>query len=202
MTGKPKNSRTLWMLVLLVVFMGGLAYAAVPLYSLFCKATGFGGTVQRVDENPQESAPVPAPKSTVHERYIIVHFDGNVNSNLPWDFAPDVQDIRVKPGDTVTVNYHATNRSNKAMTGIATYNVQPDKAGQYFNKIQCFCFTNQTLKPHETATLPVQFFIDPLINLDPDSKDVSTITLSYTFFLAKDQDKKAKGDAPASSPNL
>jgi len=174
-----KNSRILLMLAGFVVLMVGIAYVSVPLYSLFCRATGFGGTPLRVT--------TAAPETK--ERMITVTFDGNVDPALPWDFAPDVKSVRIKLGEETTIKYHATNRGPKTLVGTATYNVQPDKTGAYFDKIQCFCFTKQPIKPGETVELPVQFYIDPALADDHQNDDVQNITLSYTFFLAKDQDK-------------
>jgi cytochrome c oxidase assembly protein subunit 11 len=174
-----KNTRLLLILVACAVAMVGVAYASVPLYRLFCAATGYNGTTQRV---------TAAPVAT-RERYVTVTFDGNVDSALPWDFGPDVKSIRVKLGEVANITYHAHNRGPKAVVGTATFNVQPDKIGGYFDKIQCFCFTKQVLKPGESATLPVQFYVDPSLADDRQADDVQNITLSYTFFLAKDQSK-------------
>ena len=179
------NQKLLVILLAAVIGMIGVAYAAVPFYRLFCAATGYGGTTQRVGE--QTPVPVPVAQTPVPERFITVSFDGNVDKNLPWDFGPDQRNIKVKLGETVTVTYHARNRSDKPLVGMATFNVQPDKSGQYFDKIQCFCFDKQMLKAGETASFPVQFYIDPALAQDHHSDDVQNITLSYTFFLAKDQ---------------
>jgi cytochrome c oxidase assembly protein subunit 11 len=168
------------LLAVLVVLMVGAAYAAVPLYRLFCERTGFGGTVQRAAAAPAE----------VGIRTIEVRFDAEVNGDLPWDFAPEMKSVTVRPGETVIVNYRAHNRSDKPVTGTATYNVQPDKAGAFFNKIQCFCFEEQTLQPDETRAMPVQFFVDPELAKDPKNDDVTWITLSYTFFRAKNPNKE------------
>ena len=177
---KNKNSQTAIILVACVGLMGALAYASVPLYTLFCKATGFGGTTQT-------SSVAPA---NTKDRIITVSFDGNVDPSLPWNFVPEQHSIKVKLGQTVTVKYRARNQGNDTLTAMATDNVQPDKAGPYFNKIQCFCFKKQTLKAGETAEFPVQFFIDPSLADDSNARDVSNITLSYTFFLAKHQAQK------------
>ncbi|HEU0118369.1 MAG TPA: cytochrome c oxidase assembly protein [Alphaproteobacteria bacterium] len=176
-----KNTTLLFSLAVGVGLMIGLAYASVPLYSLFCKATGFGGTPKRVE---QAAAPTPAA-----ERYVTVTFDGNVDPALPWEFAPETKSLRVKLGEQATVNYRATNKGDKTLVGTATFNVQPDKAGAYFDKIQCFCFTKQVLKPGQSEDMAVQFYVDPELAKDPKNDDVQNITLSYTFFLAKDQGK-------------
>lgn len=152
--------------------MVGLAYASVPLYSLFCKATGFGGTTQRADAAPE----------TVTDRFITIRFDANIAGSLGWNFHPAQTVMKVKIGEQNMAHYSATNISDKVLTGSAIFNVTPSEAGAYFNKIQCFCFTEQTLKPGEGADLPVDFFVDPAILDDPDSKSISEITLSYTFF--------------------
>jgi cytochrome c oxidase assembly protein subunit 11 len=174
-----KNLQILALLLLAMATMGAIAYAAVPLYTLFCKATGYNGTVQRAEV---------APKQT-RERWVTVSFDTNVDPSLPWDFKSDQHSIQAKLGETYTVNFHAHNRSDKSVVGMATFNVQPDKAGSYFNKIQCFCFDKQTLAPGQTAALSVQFYVDPAMADDKNTDDVQNITLSYTFFLAKDQNQ-------------
>ena len=178
-----KNTRVLVMCLLIAGTMGAVAYAAVPFYTLFCKATGFLGTTQRVD--------TASVKTT--EQFVTVTFDTNVDQNLPWDFAPDVHSIKAKLGENYTVTFHAHNHSDKTVAGMATFNVQPDKAGSYFNKVQCFCFDKQVLKPDETASMAVQFYVDPEMANDKYTNDITNLTLSYTFFLAKDQaDPQAK----------
>jgi cytochrome c oxidase assembly protein subunit 11 len=176
-----KNQRLIMTLAVVAAFMVGVAYACVPLYSLFCKATGFNGTTQRVE--------APVAPAAAKDRWITVSFDGNVDGNLPWDFGPDVKNVRVKLGEQTTITYHARNRGAKTLVGTATFNVQPDKAGAYFDKIQCFCFQKQVLKSGESISLPVLFYIDPAIADDHQANDVQNITLSYTFFMSKDQDK-------------
>ncbi|HYG85520.1 MAG TPA: cytochrome c oxidase assembly protein [Azospirillum sp.] len=170
-----RNRRTLIGLLALVAGMIGLAYASVPLYSLFCQVTGFGGTTQRA-----QSAP-----GTVLERVVTVRFNADVNNGLPWAFRPNQREVKVKLGETALVSYHAENRSKEALTGTAVFNVTPDKTGAYFNKIECFCFTEQVLNPGESADLPIAFFVDPALANDPNLEDVDTITLSYTFYRAK-----------------
>jgi cytochrome c oxidase assembly protein subunit 11 len=174
-----KNYRMLGVLVLSVAVMVGVAYAAVPLYSLFCKTTGYGGTTQRVTEAAKQTA----------ERWVTVSFDTNVDQGLPWDFKPEMRSLRVKLGETYTVKFHAHNRSDTSIAGMATFNVQPDKAGGYFSKIQCFCFDEQVLKPGQTAEMAVQFYVDSAMAADKNNDDVQDITLSYTFFRAKNQDQ-------------
>ena len=166
-----RQSRTALLAVLGIGFMGGLAFASVPLYRMFCEATGFNGTTNRG---------LAAPGAI--DRRITVDFDANVAKKLPWRFRPE------SPSDTVDIGardmafFTATNTSDKPITGTATFNVTPATAGKYFTKIQCFCFTEQTLKPGETARMPVIFYVDPKILTDPDAADIDTITLSYTFY--------------------
>jgi len=190
---KIKNTQIAVLLVAGVALMAALAYASVPLYTLFCRATGFGGTTQTALFAPWH----------IGSRTITVSFDGNVDPSLPWDFEPEQRDIKVKLGQVVTVKYRARNRSNKTLTGTATDNVQPDRAGPYFDKTQCFCFTKQTLKAGQSAEFPVQFYIDPAMADDRNAKDVANITLSYTFFLAKHQAPKTSLPArPLSADQL
>ncbi|AXS39492.1 cytochrome c oxidase assembly protein [Breoghania sp. L-A4] len=174
-TSAARGNRTLALAC--VVFVGcmvGAAYAAVPLYQLFCRVTGYAGTTQRA-----ESAPVK-----VIERTIEVRFDGNVGNSLPWDFKPEQRHIVLKMGEVAQVAYAAENTSAHATAGTATFNVTPFQAGAYFNKLDCFCFTEQVLKSGEKKDMPVVFFVDPEMDNDPDLKSVKTITLSYTFFPA------------------
>jgi cytochrome c oxidase assembly protein subunit 11 len=154
--------------------MFGAAYAAVPLYRIFCQMTGYGGTIQRA-----KTAADHVVANTVR-----VRFDANVNG-LPWEFQPDQRVIKVQLGQTVQVSYTARNLSNKPTTGTAAFNVTPDVAGAYFNKLQCFCFTEQSLKPGESVHMPVTLFVDPAILEDASAKGVPEITLSYTFYPTK-----------------
>lgn len=163
-----------------VMGMVGAAYAAVPLYNWFCRTTGFGGTPLVAEEAP--SAPIA--------RTINVRFDGNVAGGLPWHFAPDQNPIRIHIGETKLFHYTAESFGWKESEGIASYNVSPPEAAGYFNKLQCFCFTNQKLAPGEKMDMPVVFFIDPAIDKDPQFRSLDTITLSYTFFPAKNQEKR------------
>jgi cytochrome c oxidase assembly protein subunit 11 len=165
------NTRTGLVLAGLVLAMTGMAYASVPLYDLFCRVTGYGGTTQRAETGSRNAI----------DRDVIVRFDANV-SGLPWEFRPENPDIRLKVGETVIVNYVAENRSAERTVGSATFNVAPAAAGAYFNKVQCFCFTRQVLQPGEKIMMPVQFFIDPAMDGDNDLRAVRTITLSYTFY--------------------
>ena len=159
----------------LVVVMVGAAYAAVPLYRLFCKLTGFGGTTQVATNAPANAL----------AQMISVRFDTNVASGLNWSFKAETPVTKLKIGETATIFYKITNHASEAVTAQATYNVQPDLAGSYFNKLQCFCFTDLTLKPGETLDVPVVFFVDPALASDKDIGTLDTITLSYTFFPSK-----------------
>ena len=169
------NVKTGFLAAGLAVSMVGVGFAAVPLYRLFCQVTGFGGTTMRVDA-------AQAATVAVSNKTIVVRFDANQRGGLPWEFKPE------RPTDTVSIGakdmsiYLAKNLSNEPVTGTATFNVTPALAGQYFNKIQCFCFTEQTLKPGEQVRMPVLFYVDPKILTDPDTKDIEEITLSYTFY--------------------
>jgi cytochrome c oxidase assembly protein subunit 11 len=156
--------------------MVGLAFAAVPLYNLFCRTTGFAGT-------PRIGT---APSETVDRRTMTVRFDANLSPGVPWRFQPEADKVKVKLGETKTIFYKIANTSDRATTGIAAFNVQPDQAGAYFVKIQCFCFTEQTLKPGEVIEAPVVFYVDPALDKDKDLRDLTTITLSYTMFPSKD----------------
>lgn len=160
--------------------MVGVAYAAVPLYQIFCQVTGFGGTTQRADALPDQ----------VLDKKITVAFDANVNSSLNWEFKPVEFSQTVRIGEQALAFYRASNSSRNSVTGTATFNVTPVGAGAYFSKIECFCFTEQTLKPGETVDMPVSYFVDPDIANDPDMKSVTTITLSYTFYAVDEEPVK------------
>ena len=152
--------------------MIGAAYASVPLYQWFCQATGFGGTPQIANASPTQ----------ILDREITVRFNSDVNSKLPWRFVPEELSIKIKLGEERLAFYSATNQADESITGTATFNVTPAKAGAYFNKIDCFCFTEQTLDAGKTVRMPVSFFIDPDMAKDRNLDDITTITLSYTFF--------------------
>ena len=160
-----------------VVLMVGASYAAVPFYNWFCRATGFNGTTQ---------VATAAPSATPLERKIAVRFDSNVAPGLPWKFAPEQTEIEVKVGQVVTIFYTVTNQSARTTTGQAAYNVAPLTVGAYFQKINCFCFTEQTMAPGEKREMPVVFYVDPSIADDSDNAGVNTITLSYTFYPVRD----------------
>ncbi len=166
---------------LVVVLMVGAAYAAVPFYNWFCRATGFNGTTQVAT-----SAPSSAPLA----RKVAVRFDSNVAGGLPWKFEPEKTEIEVRIGEVVTVYYTVTNQSARATTGQAAYNVAPLTVGAYFQKINCFCFTEQTMAPGEKREMPVVFYVDPSITADHDNDTLNTITLSYTFYPVRDAQPK------------
>jgi cytochrome c oxidase assembly protein subunit 11 len=175
MTAQKSNASLALSLAAIVAGMVMLAYASVPLYRLFCQATGFGGVAQKDASHSR----------AIEGRTITVRFDANVNVALPWSFKPAQNEVMVKPGEEKQIEYIAQNLGDSPSTGTATFNVSPVKAGSYFDKIQCFCFTSQTLKAHESKRLSVRFFIDPLMLKNHDLDDVNTMTLSYTFFPAK-----------------
>jgi cytochrome c oxidase assembly protein subunit 11 len=170
-----KNARIAWTLVLVTASMLGMAYAAVPLYQAFCKATGFAGTplVAQSDDRP------------VIKRTVEVRFDTNVDPNLSWRFEPEQREVKVHLGEEKLVFFKATNLSQRPIVGTATYNVTPDRTAGWFNKIQCFCFTEQLLKPGQSVDMPVVFFVDSDMDKDRRYDDINTITLSYTFYEAK-----------------
>ena len=172
------NKRLLAVVAFVALSMVGLAYASVPLYKLFCQATGFGGTTQVATRAPEHAVLTVEPLS--------VRFDANVNPQLNWSFVPVEQEVRLKPGEEVTAIYRATNIGTLPSTGTATFNVTPQKAGPYFMKIECFCFTEQTLVPGESVDMPVRFFLDSEIASDINTADIDEIVLSYTFFKAMD----------------
>ncbi len=167
--------------------MVGMAFAAVPLYQLFCQVTGFGGTPR----TGVLDTPVAATDQT-----ITVRFDANVNSTLPWKFRPAQKEMTVRLGETVLANFVASNPSAEPIVGTATFNVTPFKAGPYFSKVDCFCFTEQNLAPGQEGAMPVSFSVDPEIYADPGTRDVHTITLSYTFFRAV-RDGRGDGNGAA-----
>lgn len=174
-SGSRSSNNAMIAVTLAGVFVGmiGMTFASVPLYRLFCQATGYGGTV-RTAATPQAA--------TVLDRMITVRFDANTSGTLPWRFEPLQREIAIRIGETAHVKYEATNLSDHATTGHASFNVSPDLAGSYFNKVQCFCFTSQTLAPHERKEMDVVFYVDPEIVNSPDLGYLRTITLSYTMY--------------------
>jgi cytochrome c oxidase assembly protein subunit 11 len=168
-----RNIRTGLIMGAVACSMVGVGFAAVPLYRVFCQKTGFGGTA-RIDTSAH------APGDT--GKIVTVRFDANVNPKLAWKFGPENKTQRVAIGARQMAFFDATNLSDKPITGSAAFNISPDEAAQYFVKIQCFCFTKQTLQPHETVRMPVVFYVDPAFLKDADDKGVTEITLSYTFY--------------------
>lgn len=173
---QQRNLRVLMVLVGVVAGMTGLAYASVPLYRLFCQVTGFAGTPQRASVAPAE----------ISDRVIRVTFTADVAAGLGWRFQPMQHEIALRVGENKLAFYSAENLEDKPVTGRATFNVSPDMFGPYFTKIECFCFTEQTLQPGQRVEMPVSFFIDPALLDDPALRKINDITLSYTFFRAAD----------------
>ena len=172
MTSVAAKNRTVAIrMALFALAMLGLAFASVPLYRVFCQVTGFGGTTQKADAAPGAVA-----------GQIGVRFDANIDPALPWKFEPVQETVRIHPGARTTIYYRATNYTARSTTGQAIFNVTPEIAGKYFSKIECFCFTEQTLKPGESVKMPVIFFVDPKLRDDPDTSYIDEITLSYTFY--------------------
>jgi cytochrome c oxidase assembly protein subunit 11 len=221
LTAEERNIQVAWYASAVVVGTIGATYASVPLYKMFCQATGFGGTTQRVIFEGQDGEPNAvgkafraimqsvAPKSSARVHtwtdedaaarlaelrpvenadYVTVRFDTTINDVMPWTFVPVQLDVKVVPGETALSFFTVTNHSDKAITGVATYNVHPPKMGLYFQKIQCFCFEEQRLLPGETVDMPVFFFIDPEMLEDPQVSYITDVTLSYTFFQTDEDD--------------
>jgi cytochrome c oxidase assembly protein subunit 11 len=183
------NGRVAIALGVLTVGMLGAAFAAVPFYTWFCKTTGYSGT-------PAVASIAP---DRVIDRKFEVRFDANVHPGLPWAFQPETKSITLKAGQVATVLYRIENLSDQETRGTAVFNVTPDLAGGYFNKLACFCFTEQVLKPHETIEAPVTFFVDPDADGDKNLKGLATITLSYTFYAAEKPAARATTAALAGS---
>ena len=177
------ETRTVTILAAIVVTMGALAWAAVPFYNWFCRVTGYGGTTQVAQQASGE----------VLDEVIRVRFDANIDSNLDWTFRPMQTRMDLKIGENGLAFYEAINNTNETITGTASYNVAPEVTGYYFDKIECFCFTEQTLKPGERVEMPVSFYVDPEMMKDPDAAWVRNITLSYTFH--RTEPKQAAFDA-------
>ena len=178
---KTRHNLLALSLVGLVAGMVGLSFASVPLYRMFCQVTGYGGLPQRADKAPGE----------VLDRTIRIRFDGNVDHGLPWTFAPVQQTIDVKIGETALAFFKATNETSAPVSGTAIFNVAPELAGRYFTKIECFCFKQQTLAAGQSVEMPVTFFVDPKIVEDEDTKNMSEMTLSYTFYRSDKDAAKA-----------
>jgi cytochrome c oxidase assembly protein subunit 11 len=172
-----KNRRVGMYLALIILFMLGLTAVSLPLYRAFCQATGYNGTPSRVSALPGKTT----------DRRVTVHFNADVSPGLDWNFRPEQKDVVIMAGQKGFASYEARNNTGASLTGSAIYNVLPEKVGKYFHKIQCFCFNEQTLEPHQKVSMPVIFFIDPAFAADIDMRDVNDITLSYTFFKADTQ---------------
>ena len=173
-----------------VAIMVAMSFAAVPLYSWFCRTTGFGGTTQ-------VARSAPAAETA---RAITVRFDSNVAAGLPWQFAPEQRSVDVHLGQVVTIYYSVTNDAARITTGQAGYNVSPPTVGAYFEKINCFCFTQQTLKPGEKRDMAVVFYVDPKLAADSDQDGVTTITLSYTFYPVREPERPVVATETAPPP--
>ena len=183
---KSNNLRITLGLVFLISFMLFLSFAAVPLYKLFCQVTGYGVTPKIVNIEDEIK---------ISEKKIKIEFNSDINKSLNWSFKPEQRSIESNIGDSVLAFYKVKNNEKKSITGIATYNILPFEAGQYFNKVDCFCFENQTLEPGEEVLLPVNFYIDPKILDDPNVKHLNSIVLSYTFFQSDENlEKISKND--------
>jgi cytochrome c oxidase assembly protein subunit 11 len=187
-TRSRRNGTTVVLLAAVVCGMVGLSFASVPLYRLFCQATGFGGTTQRAAAAPDE----------VVGALVTVRFDAQTAPDLGWEFRPLESAVRLHPGEQREVLFRATNRTAETVTGTATFNVTPTKTGIYFDKLQCFCFNEQQLKPGESRDMGVVFFVDPDLLTDPNTSDVRTITLSYTMFRAPQADRPNAAASPQS----
>jgi cytochrome c oxidase assembly protein subunit 11 len=183
------NGRVVVLLSTVVVAMVGLSFAAVPLYRLFCQVTGYGGTTQVAE----------APSAEAGERIVKVRFNADVDASLPWSFVPAQIEVALHVGEVGMAFYEARNPTDRAITGTAVFNVTPLKAGQYFNKVQCFCFDEQRLEAGQSVDMPVTFFVDPAIDDDPNLDDVRTITLSYTFFRAEESEADEGEDVSSNS---
>ncbi len=189
--GQPNHGRTVAKLVGVVVFMGGLAWASVPLYDWFCRVTGFGGT-------PLTSTDAP---DVILDRTVNVRFDASIERDMPWEFRPVEREMEIRIGETGLAFYEAYNPTNRPIAGSAAFNVFPYEAGGFFTKIACFCFEEQVLQPGERVMMPVTFYVDPAMVDDRDAKYTHSITLSYTFYqidLPPDEDveQAALGTAP------
>lgn len=174
---QKKNARLGLIVLAAVLIMVGVSFAAVPLYNLFCRVTGFGGTTQVADQLPEN----------IVDRRVTIKFDSVTADNLPWNFKPAVKSVDINIGARGLTSFEASNKADKPTAGTALYNVTPLKVGKYFNKVQCFCFDEQILAPGERVDMPVMFYLDPEMADDPNMDDVSVITLSYSFYKAESE---------------
>ena len=184
MAAKKNNSRLALILGGVAIGMVGVAFAAVPAYRLFCQVTGYGGT-PKIAEG--------AVGETVSREVVTVRFDATTNQDIPWKFKPGQVSLEAHLGQQILAHYSASNPTDEPITGTATFNITPLKAAQYFTKIDCFCFTEQTLAPGETVDMPVLFYVDPAMSQDEAVADVHTLTLSYTFFRKDKKTEEATG---------
>ena len=191
---ETRNNSTGMLALLGAAAMLGMGYAAVPLYELFCQVTGFGGTTQRASEGEADIAERLA--ASAGTKQMSIRFDGSTARQVPWTFAPEQTTDTVQIGQRDLAFYTARNNSSVPITGTASFNVEPEQAGVYFHKIQCFCFTEQTLQPGEEVRMPVLYFIDPAILDDENAQGIEQITLSYTFHKALEQADGGAGGAP------
>ncbi len=192
MAARQKPSRTLAVLLAAVAAgMVGMSFAAIPLYRVFCAVTGYGGT-------PQIG---PETSRSISDRTVVVRFDADTDAKLPWRFAPQQKQVTLQLGEQQVAFYDARNDSAQPVSGIAVYNVTPDKIGKYFHKTACFCFNEQTLAAGQEMQLPVSFWVDPALAADPSTADVTTITLSYTFFRSLDDAAKS-GKLATAGPHV
>ena len=189
---KRSDTRIAYSVAGAAFLMLGLSFAAVPLYDMFCRVTGFGGTPRVALEEA----------ANLGERTLTVRFDSNVGAGLNWSFEPEVGSMRLHTGQTATVFYKVTNRSDKETLGIATYNVAPNAFGPWFNKISCFCFTEQTLGPGESMDMPVVFFLDPELEKAETMRRMESVTLSYTFMAVKTKTAQATASDKTQQPPL
>ena len=187
-----RNAKVALICVAVTVFMTGAAFAAVPLYRLFCQVTGFDGTTMRATAAPER----------VLEREITVRFDTNVRGGLPWTFEAEQVRQTVRVGESKLAVFRVTNTSDRPVAGIAAYNVVPEQAGPYFLKLRCFCFEAQTLQPGETMEFPIQYFIDETIETEPEGRGIRDIVLSYTFYPAEGFDEALAASGEAASASL
>ena len=182
-----RNQRVMAVCGAIVVSMVAMAYAAVPLYDLFCRVTGYGGTTQIAQYDATQ----------ILDREVTVRFDASNARGFPWEFEPLQREMTVRVGETALAFYRATNHTDRPVTGVASYNVSPFKMGPYFSKLECFCFTDQTLQPGESMDMPVIFFVDPLMDEENRLDDITTLTLSYTFWESGDEGLYETADLPS-----
>jgi cytochrome c oxidase assembly protein subunit 11 len=191
MSAPHRNARLAAMLAAVIAGMGGMSFAAVPLYRLFCAATGYGGT--------PKTGPEASPGAVARD--ITVRFNADTSAALPWRFAPEQVEVRVPLGSEQVAFYGARNLGAAPVKGVALYNVTPEKAAKYFHKTACFCFTEQVLAPGQDMQFPLSFWVDPALTHDPATAEVTTITLSYTFFRSLD-DARATGALAEAGPHV